>query len=659
MKRIRLILYALFIIICFIAFGCEKNNTLGIPTNCFIDNYEILHWDKVPYATNYRVTMRCSNETFEYTTKTNELDIFNITDKVGKYIFNISAYTYDNSIIESSYSKDIIFNINSYDEYFSVSHNILFFNKINLIQGKLIIPETINDIDIEKINFQSNMVITSVIIPDGVNSIQPLENAEKLTRVKLPYNLEVCGNQMFKNCPLIKEIYLPNNVKKIGTECFFNNCSLEKIVIGENVNHISDSAFSGCFNLKEVNISNNNYLYYDNGLFINKDNNYIMSATEYFKFNDYVKGIYRGAFNCLHVDEIIIPDNIVYIENQAFNNLPYLKRIDFGNGVTILDNVITNCPLLEEVIISENISNITNGTFGFNPVLSTISISKGNEYYSYNNGCLIDKRTNLLVRLLGDFVIPEDIKVISQYVGIGYCNDKLIIPNHIEKIEQFAFSESLYEKLILGDNVKEINRGAFSGNRNLKKIRLNEGLEIIGSSAFSNCYYIEGVTIPRSVKEIESNAFIRCFTSIILYDTIEKVEKDAFLGCCLYYEGEYSSKIKGSFAIFTDCTINNGYLVSWTYKVNDKYGTPNAFFSIDTDKYNNNFPEIPYREGYKFLGFSYSKDSIIPDICVEKFEKKYFVGTDIEKICYYVITSDLLKTLESGTTLYCVWKKID
>ncbi len=678
MKKINLIFKILFCFLIINLLGCKKDNTLETPKNCYIDNYEILHWDKVPYATNYRISMSYGDDISEFTTTKNEFDIFYETTEVGEYTFLISAYTSDNKYYESEYSKELKFNINSYNDCFKIDDSRISFVNTNKITGKLIIPEYFNNQIVEYVYFESDMKVSSIYMSDSITHIKPLENASNLTRIKLSENLTGSETKLFSNCPLLKEVIIPDNFETLGNDFFNNDINLEKVIIGKGVKKISGNVFSGCFNLKDVIIDKDNtYIYYDKGLFINKSNDYIICATEEFEFNCYVKGINSNAFNGLHIKEIIIPDNVLTIKQGAFSNLPLLEKIDFGLGIDELDNVITHCPNLEEVILSKNIKNISNGTFGYNSNLKKITFNEENDYYSFNNGCLIDKRTNLLVRLLGDFIIPDDITVISEGVGVGYYNDKLIIPNHIQKIEQKSFSNSSFDELILGDSVKEICNYAFSCNYSLKKVKLNDGLEIIGSSAFASCYNVNGITIPKSVKTIKGNAFSECYTSIILYNTVETIELlkmgneiigDPFTGCCVYYEGDYQvGFLVGDYARFYDCVITNGYLVSWTYKVSstykgiDKKGLPNCAFSdnFDTDK-NNFIPEIPYREGYELLGFSYSADSDIPDTYVKSIvkEQKDFFGS-ITKEFHYVLTKDLLSSLEAGTTLYCVWKKID
>lgn len=105
-------------------------------------------------------------------------------------------------------------------------------------------------------------------------------------------------------------------------------------------------------------------------------------------------------------------------------------------------------------------------------------------------------------------VIPESIegypvKTISSLGNEGI--QALRLSDSVEFVGGFRFDKDL-QYVVFGANVKTVGDNAFEGCSNLKEIRLNDSLEIIGEGAF--CYVgAEELVIPASVTEIGGAAF--------------------------------------------------------------------------------------------------------------------------------------------------------
>lgn len=293
---------------------------------------------------------------------------------------------------------------------------------------------------------------------------------------------------------------------------------------------------------------------------------------------------------------MIIPNQITDIKEMAFSN-SFIKRITFTNDLNFVGQLLcTDCDLLEEIDFGENLTTIHRGMF-FN--------------------C-------------------DNLK-------------EVIIPNNITTIQSNAFERCL----------------------NLKKVTFNEGLQSIGQEAFYFCYNLENVVLPKSLKTIRDRAFCMSMTSFILYDTIEEIGNGAFFSSTIYTNRSHrsSSGVGGNGSVFTDCEIVDGYLYSFHfYKYEEvidnthrHYGS--LFFGPSgddeiPDSYSPSRCEIPYREGYKFLGFSYKENSNEIDIYPEEFEYEhnFSFGSYLKK-CLVSITGNKSKTLENDTILYAVWEK--
>lgn len=96
-------------------------------------------------------------------------------------------------------------------------------------------------------SFKDNRMITEVVIPDTVVSIEDgtFENAYCLQSVSGGKNVEKVGWRAFKNCISLEKIPEFPNLKEIGDRAFWGLNSLEELVIPESVTEIGTGAFFG------------------------------------------------------------------------------------------------------------------------------------------------------------------------------------------------------------------------------------------------------------------------------------------------------------------------------------------------------------------------------------------------------------------------------
>lgn len=84
-----------------------------------------------------------------------------------------------------------------------------------------------------------------------------------------------------------------------------------------------------------------------------------------------------------------------------------------------------------------------------------------------------------------------------------------------------------------GYTVKEIFWRAFSGCKSLKKVKLCDGLEIIGFCAFKECDRLEEIIIPNTVRTIDTGAFGKCksLKKIKIPDSVQTLGNGVFYNC--------------------------------------------------------------------------------------------------------------------------------
>ena len=80
----------------------------------------------------------------------------------------------------------------------------------------------------------------------------------------------------------------------------------------------------------------------------------------------------------------------------------------------------------------------------------------------------------------------------------------------------------------------------------MKKVVLNDGLEVIGLDAFVDCKSLESIEFPSTVRRIGESAFYDCSSlkKIVLNEGLKKVEDCVFKGCISLESIKFPSTIR-------------------------------------------------------------------------------------------------------------------
>lgn len=175
---------------------------------------------------------------------------------------------------------------------------------------------------------------------------------------------------------------------------------------------------------------------------------------------EYLTTTGRGTFMDSPLSSITLPQNLTYIDDNAFNGCGGLRDISIPSGVT--------------------------------------SIGKG-----AFKGCGLQH-----------IYLHDGLKSIGNYAFAYSALTEINIPNSVEYIGENCFQGcgGLEEAVISSDQITEIPNEAFAECNALNIIKLPANLERIGERAFIGAYYLgtsEGLTIPSKVREIGAEAFYK------------------------------------------------------------------------------------------------------------------------------------------------------
>ena len=285
----------------------------------------------------------------------------------------------------------------------------------------------------------------------------------------------------------VKSVAVPDTVTTIENQAFAECKGIEKVDLPDSITHIGDEAFVYCTSLKKITLPKN--------------------LTE----------LTLGVLSyCKSLEEIIIPEAVTEISTGAFLGCDVLQSFRMHANVKKIGTIVFNdCPKLTSLDFAGTVEqwNSVEKEQGWNydNVITTVHCTDGNVEITSATQPEIEHDGSQGL----EYSISEDGYAI--FAGIGTCTDSDIV---------IATEYGGYP-------VKAIAAGALSGQKNVRRVVIPEGISEIPSQAFYECTALKSVKIPSTVKIIGRNAFQGCSSLVeIAFPTgLEKIDQYGFSQC--------------------------------------------------------------------------------------------------------------------------------
>ena len=310
-------------------------------------------------------------------------------------------------------------------------------------------------------------------------------------------------------------------VRQIGNHSFFYCDYLTSVTIPNTVTYIND-AFVECYRMEAVNISD---------------------------IEAWCKILFDGYYK---------DTNPLYSAHHLYLNGEEIKDLVIPNGIiTINDQAFCGCSGLNSVTIPNNVTSIGIGAFYGCSGLTSV------EFHCNTIGSWFKNYTSIKNIIIGNEVTSIDSDAFSG------CSGLTSVEFHCNTIGSWFSNNTTIKNIIIGNEVTSIGTDAFSGCTGLTSVTIPNSVTKIDIWAFYKCSSLSSITIPNSVTSIGHGAFASCssLTSITIPNSVTSIGAHAFSDTGWYnnqpdglvYAGKVAYKYKGTMTdnttIFKDGTL--------------------------------------------------------------------------------------------------------
>lgn len=454
-------------------------------------------------------------------------------------------YIEDNSVIlRAADSSYIVESNGASSQFFEYSFDLFEYQRISSLPN----AETIN-ISASKLILDKTSEFTA---PNLISLFNPEE-------VTVHNALRKIGPKTFANCTKIKEVYLPMALSEVGDYAFENCTSLKDVRLGYGINDIPVGLFYECRNVEIVDLGNVVLHNIGEKAFYNCNSLKFVNLSNVTSFKDGVVGPY-AFYNCVNLQEIVIPENIKSIGTRAFYNCVQAQSIKIGSNVQYIGvDAFANLLYCSDISINSNIVANSYNIFKYSGTYTTGVDVHFEENVSSIDGKLLDG-VNVGTIDLGENVVSLNNKEYlttlknvtvsennSKFEAINNClytKSKMLflVPQTLTEFEIAEGTTSLDKmacyatnarSITVPDSVTTIGESCFARSPALMAISLSDNIGIISANAFRECTKLRLIAIPESTYCIQRYAFYGCtnLASVIFNEDLYMIKNYAFSGC--------------------------------------------------------------------------------------------------------------------------------
>ncbi len=473
---------------------------------------------------------------------------------------------------------------------------------VTLARGGIVVPKTVREIELEAMRFgtslhwlyeiiisEDNPYLTKhngMICTKDLKEIIYTNGFRKGSKLIIPAQTEIIRKFAFSpfGSLELKKFKIPSSVREIQ-EYAFGGCKFNEIDIPATVEYLGDHAFSasgwgsgftvilhgntrlGQFVADSIEIANGCSAYVEeNGLLMSADKKRLI--------------MYKGTGNDT---ELVIPDTVEYIDEQAFRRAYKATKVKFGKSLKRIGSGAFSNTNIRTARLPATVEYFAPNAFSQSRPKTKITFAKGNQVYRTDDIAiyrLLETGKEEIVKIvdttISEYIVPDTVERFARGLFENCENlTKLILPEGFKEWNEFNAPKKLAaisipasvemikligrqygdyhpikytiseenERYFIDDDILYEVHGdddytlLFSQNTRCRQAEIIEGTTAIADRAFSSSYsgnwdYLSQVTIPSSVKRIGECSFVHTgLKRLVLPEGVEMIETSAFADC--------------------------------------------------------------------------------------------------------------------------------
>ena len=415
---------------------------------------------------------------------------------------------------------------------------------------------------------------------DGKAEITRYNGTE--TEIDLPSTLDgfpvtKIGPSVFSGKKEIIKITLPDGLTEIGTKAL-RGTGIREITLPESLHTLGDYALTFCKSLEAIKVPDTNKAFTAlDGVLYAKDMSRLLAypagrGAERFVLPSSVKAIAKSAFYLCTLNEIILPENLERIDDEAFLGCVKLQKLDIPPSVTqlgksafefcnelktltlpsgitqISERAFAACGGLETVLLPQGVTvigkqafydsdlafidlpgslrEIGESAFGSCDNLTNIRIPKAVKTLGYKalipcgqlQSIQVDVGNDAYSSLDGVLYNKAQTSLITYPIGKG--EDRFVVPEGVLVIEDFALSGCFLYEIVIPEGVTHIGKGALRESMFLTSLSLPKSVIHIGEGALNYCDKLQSISVSANnpaYASVEGILYDKAMTELIVY----------------------------------------------------------------------------------------------------------------------------------------------